>query len=94
MRLIWAKIGITIYFNGCVESKSQMSSNHQLSGKLNLAGCQITDTSGLFAETQHQPNRKKDKTGLRKVLEKNYESAFIPPIISQTDTAALIRDGT
>lgn len=71
----------------------QLSSKQNSGGELNLAGCQITDTPGLLAENQYQPNRKKDKTGTRKVFEKRYEDAFIPPIISRNDTAATIRDG-
>ena len=71
----------------------QLSSNPDSGKKSSLAGCQISDTPGLVAENQYQPNRKKDKTGIRKIFQKRYENAFIHPIISPENTAAVIRDG-
>ena len=71
----------------------QLSSNTDCNGQMNLAGCQISDTPGLFAENQYQSNRKNDKRGIKKIIEKRYNDAFIHPNISTDDTAALIRDG-
>ena len=58
-----------------------------------MTGCQLSNIPGLFAKTEYSPNRKSDKTGLRKIFEKRYSQAFIPPTLTRNKTAGVIRDG-
>ena len=57
----------------------KMSVNKDKESGANLAGCQINNIPGLFADSEMQPYRKQDKTSLRKCLEKRYPTAFEVP---------------
>ena len=70
----------------------KLSSKEQNSEDLNLAGCQINNTPGLFAESEMQQYRQQDKTSLRKCIEKRYKDAFYIPT-STLSACVLVKDG-
>ena len=71
----------------------KMSTNDASKKAGDLTGCQLTEIPGLFAESENEPYRKTDKTGIRVSLEKRYPDAFISPVISSPVTSISIRDG-
>ena len=71
----------------------KISTNDASKKACDLTGCQLTEIPGLFAESENEPYRKTDKTGIRVSLEKRYPDAFISPVISSPVTSISIRDG-